>query len=221
MRTLQQILIIGLVILGSFAKTNAAIKPAINHTNGDLVFSQTFKLSGNISADQAYELVQQWFTQNPAKFTSHNNDAASVESGSKGRGEVEEAFSNPRPLQSLDPESKRVAGRGVIKYAGGLGSSIGLMYLEYYIVVEVKGNILTATISQIKYHHYNRRTLVPQPIYGWQGGKPYDSADRYSALTEDGADNRDISSLSDFVNSDIASLLANLQTMLKSKNALS
>ena len=93
------------------------------------------------------------------------------------------------------------------------------MYIEYYVVVEIRDHELTATISQIKYHHFNPRNYSLQPIYSFQSN-PFDSTDKFETLATAPGSNKDISNLSNFLNSDINRLLEDLKLSLKGNNAL-
>jgi hypothetical protein len=69
----------------------------------------------------------------------------------------------------------------------------------------------------MKYHHFNQRTYAAKPIYGWQGGKPLDSADKLGSLVSNADENRDLLEVTAFVNKNIAALFSNLQSFLQSK----
>jgi hypothetical protein len=195
--------------LKSFAGMNIPVDPA----TGEVVYKKTFKLSDSYSADDAYLMVQDWFNEGVGKFTSQNTESGKSEKGMA-------LFDNSHPLQSLDNESRRMTGKGVVKFYGGFNSSINLVYVEYYILLEVHSNQLTATISQMQYHHVNRHNGNALLIYNWQGGKPFDSADKFHKLLNTSSYNKDIDELGSFLNKDIAKLLNNLGTFLKGKNAL-
>lgn len=194
----------------SFGAMNITRDPS----TGAVSYREHFKLSSSVSDDQAFQMVQNWFTGTPAKFSNQNQTLPAASTSSEA--EVEAAFNNARPLQSIDPASHRLAGRSVIKYYGGSKSSIHLMYIEYYVVIEIHGNDLSATIGQIKYHHYNTRNYQPQVIYNWQGGKPFDSSDRFDALLESVDSNQDIGKVNSFLNHDMARLMSDLKMNLTS-----
>jgi hypothetical protein len=213
MRTLRNLsgcLLICLLSLNSHAGSKLPVD-----ASGEVVYSQSFKLQSNFTDEDAYALIQDWFNAGAGKFTCQNE--AGPNCGGKNKTLVEEAFNNAQPLQSLDPASGRMSGKGLIKYFGSSSSSIGALYMEYYIVVEVSGHQLTATISKMKYHHFNQRTYAAKPIYGWQGGKPLDSADKLGSLVSNADENRDLLEVTAFVNKNIAALFSNLQSFLQSK----
>lgn len=189
----------------------------IDAVSGEVVFKQSFKLHANYTDDDVYTLVQNWFA-NPGKFTCQNGECTSVPG--KNKTTVEEQYKNAQPLQSLDPASGRMTGKGLIKYFGAPNSNISLLYMEYYVVVEVKNHQLTATISKIKYHHYNQQTYMVKPIYKWQGGKPLDSADKFENLLNNSGNDKDIQELAAFVNKNMEQLFTDLQSFLKTQKVL-
>ncbi len=202
-----------LVALISHAGTDLPI----DATSGEVVYKQSFKLHAKYTDEDIYALVQNWFAD-PGKFTCQNGECTAVPG--KNKTTVDEQFNNAQPLQSLDPSSGRMTGKGLIKYFGGPNSNISLLYMEYYVVVEVKNHQLTATISKIKYHHFNRQTYLVKPIYKWQGGKPADSADKFENLLNGNLDNKEIEPLTAFVNQNMEQLFTDLQGFLKTKNVL-
>ena len=189
----------------------------IDATSGEIVFKQSFKLHANYTDNDVYNLVQNWFAD-PGKFICQNGECSAVPG--KNKTTVEEEFSNKQPLQSLDPASGRMTGKGLIKYFGAPSSNISLLYMEYYVVVEVKNHQLTATISKIKYHHYNRQTYLVKPIYKWQGGKPLDSADKFENLLNGNLDNKEVDQLTAFVNQNMEQLFTDLRGFLKTQKLL-
>jgi hypothetical protein len=216
--TIKVILIASICFCLCSAKLFASINTVRDAASGDVIYREHFKLSDGLNSEQAFELIQNWFTKNPGKFTRQNASPVAG-NGNANMALVEEAFKNAHPLQSIDPESNRVAGRSLVKYFGNANSSIKVMYIEYYLVLEVHGHELTATISQVKYHHFNTH-YAPQVIYNWQGGRPFDSSDKFETLTSSTNANADISNLSNFLNQDMAKLMTDLKMSLEGNNAL-
>ncbi len=213
MKTLSNFLAIGfltLFVLSSYAGSRLPV-----NASGEVVCRQSFKLQSNFTDEDAYAVVQDWFNTGAEKFTCQNE--ADPNCGGKNKTYVEEQFNNTRPLQSLDPASGRMSGKGLIKYFGNSSSSIGALYMEYYIVAEVRDHQLTVTVSKMKYHHFNQRTFASKPIYGWQGGKPLDAADKLETLLSSSDGNRDLMDVTAFVNKNVSMLFNNLQSFLQSK----
>ena len=216
MRSLKYFLVCPVLALLGF-NTYAGNNPPVD-ASGEVVYKHTFKLQAGIKDDDAYGIVQDWFNSAAAKFTSQNTEGPT--NTCKNKALVEDAFKNTQPLQSLDPSSGRLVGKGLIKYFGAATSSVGVLYMEYYVVLEINGHQLTATVSKMKYHHFNQRTYAPKPIYGWQGGKPLDDADKLGTLVNNANENRDLAEVGAFVNKNMAALFNNLQSFMQTAKLL-
>lgn len=203
--------------LTAFAGSNVPV----DANSGEVIYKQTFKLNTNLSDEAIYELAQNWFTEGAEKFTRENEPVPVESNQLKNKQAVDVAFDNSTPLQSIDPESKRIAARGLVKYAGSNTSFIHLLYIEYYIVLEVKNHELTATISKLKYHHINRKTYAPMAIYNWSNSRPCDAADTFEHLVSNQNNTDEIGRLCTFLNDDVQTLFGDLRGLLKEKNALS
>jgi len=216
LRSLSVCVILLLIICSSYAGTNFAM----NIANGEVVYKRTFKVQADFTDEDAFALLQNWFNSDASKFTCQNTEGP--KSSCKNKIEIESAFNNPQPLQSLDPSSGRMSGRGLLKYYGNAASTIGVLYMEYYLQIEVNGHQVTATISKMKYHHYNQRTYTAKPIYAWQGGKPLDSADKLAnLLASDQSETRDIIEVGNFLNETAEKLFNDLGLFLQTKRVLS
>ena len=64
-------------------------------------YQQTIKLSTTKTTD-VYTAVEKWFNNNTGIFTVKNTEPT-VEAKEKNKNDVEAAYGNSRPLQSLDP----------------------------------------------------------------------------------------------------------------------
>jgi len=204
----------GLLSFNSYAGNKLPVD-----ASGEAVYKHTFKLQANAKVEDAYNLAQDWFHSSNAVLTCQNM-ADPIDGSGKSKAFIEDAFKNTEPLQSLDPESGRMAGRGLMKYYGSVNSTIGVLYMEYYVVLEVSDHQLTATISKLKYHHYNTRTYAEKPIYSWGGGKPVDAADKLENLVSRADENKDLQDVGAFVNKSVNGLLNNLQSYLQSAKML-
>ena len=216
MKTLTYFWVIGSLCL--LANTSYAGNKFPVDASGEVVYKHSFNLQAGIKDDDAYGIVQDWFNSAAAKFTCQNTEGPA--GNCKNRALVEDAFKNHQPLQSLDPSSGRMVGRGLIKYYGAATSSVGVLYMEYYVVLEISGHQLTATVSKMKYHHFNQRTYAPKPIYGWQGGKPLDDADKLGTLMSNANENRDLAEVGAFVNKNMDALFNNLQSFMQTAKLL-
>lgn len=209
-RNLFSAFLLSLVTLVSVAQTALVTQP-----NGDVVYKQSFKVSGVQSDEEIYRLVQQWFDASATQFT-RQNIAAPDAPNSKNKQAVDEAFNNSVPVQSIDPDSKRISARGLTRYYGGsVSSCINMLYLEYYVVVQVNNKEVTATVCNIRYHHFNRKSYAAQPIYNWMGSKPCDAADKFERLMSGAVCSDELTALCAFLGQDMANLLAGLKANLK------
>ncbi len=208
------------IVVAGLGQALGAIHATQNTLTGEMMYKEHFKLNANVTEAQAFAMVQKWFTENPDKFTRGNNQQQLIPTKNMAKKEaVEESFKNEHPLQLADQGSNWVAGTTMVKYYGGELSSIWLMYIEYYVIVEVKGNELTATISHIKYHHYNPVNYAPQAISNAQG-TPFKPADGIETLAAGTSTNQDLNNLSDFLTRDIAHLMGDLKQNITGEKAL-
>ncbi len=218
MKTTRNLLALG-VLCALTVNSYAGNKLPLDPQSGEAEYHHYFKLNDNFKQDQVFSLIQDWFNAGASNLTAQTGEGPNV--NCKNKVAVEEAFNNAHPLQSLDPASGRISGKGLIKYYGGVNSNISLLYMEYYIVLEVKDNVVSATISKMKYHHFNQRTYAARPIFGWQGGRPFDPADKLENLINSPNETREIDEVGEVVNKDINNLFSNLQAYLQTKKALS
>lgn len=185
----------------------------------EYTYKQSFTVNNDVTEDEAFEIVQNWFTQNPCTFTSENNDAKGLVCSNRNKQNADIAFTNTQPLQSVDPYGKKFSARCLAKYAGTGNSSISVMYVEYYMIVEISGTTVTASISPMKYHHFNKNSFAPQQIYSWQGGRPCDAAGNVCDLNETlGAENT--AELHVFLKQNTARLFAELKKHMSDNKVL-
>lgn len=136
-------------------------------------YQQTIKLSTTKTAD-VYAAAEKWFTNNTGIFTIKNTEPT-VEAKEKNKNDVDAAYGNSRPLQSLDPNANRLIGQGLIKYFGGTRTSIRLMYVKYDIVVEIKAGQLSFKATNLRYYHFDPKSYTDANVFSFTGGKPCDN----------------------------------------------
>lgn len=136
-------------------------------------YQQTIKLSTTKTTD-VYAAVEKWFNNNTGIFTVKNAEPT-VEAKEKNKNDVDAAYGNSRPLQSLDPSANRLIGQGLIKYFGGTRTSIRLMYVKYDIVVEVKAGQLSFKATNLRYYHFDPKSYTDANVFSFTGGKPCDN----------------------------------------------
>lgn len=187
--------------------------------NAQHTYKEYFTVDSNVTEDDAYLMVQDWFTQNPCAFTSQNNDAKGLTCSNRNKQNADVAFTNSQPLQSVDPHGKKFSARCLAKYADNGNSGISVLYVEYYLMVEIKGSHVTASISPMKYHHFNKSSFAPQQVYSWQGGTPSSAAGNVDELVSNlGKSNT--GQLQQFLKQDTSRLMLALKTHLQEQQAL-
>jgi hypothetical protein len=220
MKATYHTILLALAIVFSSGQAIGAITKTQNPLTGEVMYKEHFKLNAHITEEQAFAMVQKWFTENTSAFSRGNTEQQLIPAKNMARKEaVEQEFKNEQPLALADAGANWVAGTATVKYYGGELSSIWLMYIEYYVIVEVHGNDLTATISHIKYHHYNPVNYAPQAISNAQGA-PFKPADGIEPLTAGTATNPDLNNLNDFLTRDIAQLVSDLKQNVTGEKAL-
>jgi hypothetical protein len=118
-------------------------------------YKQVIKVNSKIKPADIYTAAQNWFSGNTNLFTAKNAETPAT-GIAKNKQEVEDAYDNKRPLQSLDPSANRVLGQGLIKYFGGTTTSIQLLYIKYDITIEAKAGQVTNELR-------NKKMLLSTP----------------------------------------------------------
>jgi hypothetical protein len=123
--------------------------------------------------------------------------------------EVDRIFANPIPLQSIDPMSKRMATRVVVRYTGDKEALLKLMYLEYYLVLTVQEKSIHAEITDIHYNHLHSKKYTLQRIGNWTNTISAESINEIEHLMrQELAELSDFQRLFKFLNEDISLLYA-------------
>jgi hypothetical protein len=213
-------LIAATLILLSFGKLFASMTVTKNELTGETMYQEHFKLNNSIGEKEALALVQQWFTANPEKFTHGNQEQQSIPTKyTSNKATVEQTFKNTSPLQTIDTASNQIVGQSTVKYYGNELSSIWVMYIEYYVVVEIHEHELTATISHVQYHHYNPFNYAPQAIHNMNGGA-FKASGKFETLSTAANSDADIMSLTEFLGNDMSRLMSDLKQNLKGGYAM-
>jgi hypothetical protein len=185
-------------------------------------YTQSYKLNPKAKTDDVYSLAQTWFNV-PAKFTQKNADppADSLKTKkNKNQLEVDRQFDNSRPLQLLNPEVNKMVGLGLLKYYGGTGTSIKLLYLKYDIYVEIKAGQAMVSVSNIRYFHFAPKNYTATGLYSFAGGKPCDNEGTIESLIDCENFHDEFNGLVVYFNKEVNNLFADFKTLLKQKKAL-
>jgi hypothetical protein len=138
--------------------------------------------SGPLTKEAAFEIVEKNMIANPRLFTRSNDLYTTNALGNNNKNfmELEQEFANAAPVQSVDPEGKRIAARVMFKYYSPATSRcLKLMYVQYYIVVTVTDNSLEIEVTDIRYNHFNKKNYQLMRITNWSD---YTSCDPISTI---------------------------------------
>lgn len=208
------------LMLGFLGAVQAQSTSTAALASTEIIYKQTYKISKKVSDDACYALLQKWVSKKPERFTRQNRDSIGYACKHKNKPRVEKEFSNAQPLQSLDPAAKKLSIRCVLKYGGDESNCINVMYVEYYMVVEVKANKVTATINKFKYHHFDRKNYSAKQVFNWDGSKPADGVGTLEYLNETMGNAKDVQAFMTFLKGDINKLFGELKSYLSANKVL-
>lgn len=137
-------------------------------------YQQTIKLNSTAKIADVFSTAENWIYTHPTLFTAKNAEPT-VEAKQKNKQEVDEAYGNSRPLQSIDPAANRLTGQGLIKYFGGTRTCIRMLYLKYDITIEVRQGLATFKLSNLRYYHFDPKTYKEANVFSFNGGIPCDN----------------------------------------------
>lgn len=209
-----------LLVAMLLALTGIANAQTANTTNPEIIYKQTYKISSKVKDDACYALLQKWVSKKPERFTRQNRDSIGCDCKHKNKPRVEKEFSNTQPLQSLDPAAKKLSIRCVMQYGGDGSNCINVMYVEYYLVLEVKANKVTATINKFKYHHFDKKNYAAKQVYSWDGSKPADGVGTLEYLNDTMGSTKDVQAFMAFLKADMSKLFGELKSFLNANKVL-
>lgn len=206
---------------GLFAQTKLPTDAA----TGLISYKFRLEIDRGTKSKTLLKQVSDWFKQKPEVFTHSNTpDTAKVTATDKKRSESKEAllqqFANATPLQSIDPESDRLNGKGILRYAGGTNSCIRLFYLQYSIVITVSDGVVNGEVSNFRYSHFNPRTFQSQPVFNWSGMMPCDNVNTLEYIKDCEACHAEFNTFYTFVNTNAEELIDNLRIFMKANKAI-
>jgi hypothetical protein len=210
MKNLLLFVVTTLVCNSSFAQQQTSAKTIVTD------YQKTTKLNAGIKPQAVYSLTENWFNANPAMFTTKNAEAPET-SKTKNKKEVEEAYDNKRPLQSLDPAVNRVLGQGLVKYFGGTKTSIRLLYIKYDITIQATAGQVVFKVSNVRYFHFDPKSYTEAGIYSFNGGKPCDYTGTMEYLKGCQVSSAEFTALTAFFNKTVTDLNASYIKALKEK----
>jgi len=179
---------------------------------GKVSYIMDIPTQDNLKPENLFEAYKQWFDKEAGLFTRVNNPEYKCYSSQaclERKKEVDRIFANPIPLQSIDPMSKRMATRVVVRYTGDKEALLKLMYLEYYLVLTVQEKSIHAEITDIHYNHLHSKKYTLQRIGNWTNTISAESTNEIEHLMrQELAELPDFQRLFKFLNEDISLLYA-------------
>jgi hypothetical protein len=215
--TVMKYLILLLMLIGVNTYAQTAQVPT-----GNVAYNYSIKVNKKVSDATAYSLLQKWVGKNQKSFCRQNRDSIGYTVKSKNKQIVETEFANAVPLQTLEPNAKKMMAKCLFKYGGDESNCINILYVECFIVLEVKGNKVTVSATRFGYHHFSKKNFASVPIYNWDGGgKPFEGVGTLHELVDClGANNKDVVKLMTYLNSDMGKLIAELRKYLSANKVL-
>ncbi len=191
---------------------------------GKTIYNYTIELDKSFKKELIYHLVQDWYSADAAQFNRTNVcDTAKIVSDKKkneNKETVLKEFRNEFPLQAVDPEGSRIAGKIVTKYFRTQNSCMRLIYLQYFLIINVEDNRLNCQINDVRYNHFNPKTYTPQRIFNWSNTSNCDPINTIEYLRDCEQCHDEFSGLVSFLNADVSELIYNLGQYLKTQKAL-
>lgn len=190
---------------------------------GKTIYNFTIELDKSLKKDALYQLVQDWYAADAAQFNRTNlcDTTTPVE---KKKNENKEAvlkeFRNDFPLQAVDPEGSRIAGKVITQYCRPQNSCMRLLYVQYFVIINVQDNRLNCQINDIRYNHFNPKTYTLQRIFNWSNTGNCDPINTIEYLRNCEQCHDEFNGFASFLNSDISDLMYNLRDFLKENKAL-
>ncbi len=192
---------------------------------GKVSYKFSIELDRAYKEKAVYNMVRDWFSQNAEQFTRSNTiDTGGVVLADKKRSDARAAvlqeFDNTKPLQTLDPESNRLSGKGILKYTGPANGCIRLFYIQYSVVITVSGQTITGDVSNFAYNHFNPRTFQSQPVFNWSGMMPCDNVNTLEYIKDCEACHTEFNTFYKFLNNDTEELINSLRLFVRATKGI-
>jgi len=180
----KRLLTISVMCLG-FGLAFGQYELPFDSVKGKVSYVVNIPLSDKVNRDNLFEAYQQWFNREVKLFSRVSNPdykCYTSDACLENKKEVDQIFSNPIPLQSIDPESNRMATRVVVRYTGDEEALLKLMYLEYYLVLTIQEKHIHAEITDIHYNHLHSKKYTLQKIGNWTNSVSAESINKIEHL---------------------------------------
>ncbi len=203
-----------------FQTLTAQSELPFNQATQKVTYHFTLPTNGKASPESAITMLKSSIQQNPDLFTRANGMFASNVSG-KTFNELETEFDNSHPVQSVDPQSDRMAVRVMVKYCSGKESKcLQMMYVQYYLVFTATAKGIDVEVKDIRYNHFNRKSGELQRIFSWSDYNSCDAISTIEYLVKNENCHADFSTFATFFNSDVAKLKSQLNSFVENSASL-
>lgn len=203
---------------------NAQSSLPVNAATHKVSYRFTVPVSTGFSKENAFEMLQGWVAKNGRVFTRTNDVFAMNAAGNDNNRNftaLEQTFSNVQPLQSIDPESNRLAARVMVKYQGAkAGGCLQVMYVQYYLVLTVKDGAIETEVTDIRYNHFNKKNFGLMRINSWSDYTSCEAISTIEYLVENEHCHDEFCAFATFLNNDVAKLQTQLAAFVESNEAL-
>lgn len=189
-----------------------------NQATQKVTYHFTLPTSGKVTPESAMTVLKSNIYRQPDLFTRANGMFASNVSG-RTFNELETEFDNSHPLQSVDPQSGRMAVRVMVKYCSGKESKcLQMMYVQYYLVCTATAKGIEVEVTDIRYNHFNRKSGELQRIFSWSDYNSCDAISTIEYLVKNENCHTDFATFASFFNQDVAKLQSQLSALLENSN---
>ncbi len=160
---------------GRIIKSDESIFPL--NDQGKILFSEVVKTKELISADKLYDIIYEWAISNKKVFRRSSSEKASSFSNTflgTNNSTLQNIdflyFNDTSPLKIANKESKKFNINVVYKYFdGGISSQIGIMYIEYNLIIKIKDGKYKYDISNFTYTNYSTKGTATGKEYPIRG----------------------------------------------------
>lgn len=214
MKALVSFLLVAVLVNTAAAQSTLPV----NKATGKVTYRFTIPVSGNVTNEEAYEMVTNWLNRSTGEFTRSNmcvkpENMSGV--NTKMLAEVSNEFNNAFPVQSVDPYSNRATVRVVTKYFGDNGSNIHALYLQYYMVITVVDHNIVCELSDIRYNHFNERSYQFKRILNWGNSTSLDPVNTIEYIVENQQGPAEFAKFYTFLNQDIRTMVNHLNDAVR------
>jgi hypothetical protein len=210
-----------IIMLATFITVKSQDKLPIDAVTGKVHFKTTIKIAPNLPEEKTFALAKEWFEINTNLFTRLNRVPEMVSEKPaviQQRNLVQNEFANKIPLQSVDPASNRLTGKVMLQYNGTKGSSIQHLYVQYYLILQVKGQELLVEATELRYNHFNAANYKLQRILNYTNSSACEAIDYMETLIACENSHAEFTDFYRFFNADVNTIFGNLEKFIKEKN---